>query len=122
MIILHPLDGTPIEHFKDYNELFDCIISAETMKAAKRLNLHQMDWNFTIHHPKQLPALYVESKNPSEALKEALEETLPLIEICTGDYKKPLHIPLTPNVDMGYLKRKWCIDWCTYNHILVKER
>ncbi len=121
MIRIIPLDGNPIEHFEDYNELFECITSTETMKAAKRLKPVHIDWNFTIHHPKRASALYIQSKNPSEAIKEAFEENLALIEICTGDYKKPLYIPLTPNVDMDYLKRKWCIDSCTFHHILVKE-
>ncbi len=121
MIILIPLDGKPTEQFEDYTELFECIISAETMKAAKRLKPQHMDWNFTTHSSKWVPILYTRSKNPSEAIKEAFEENLALIEICTGDYKKPLYIPLTPNVDMEYLKKKWCVDWCTFHHILVKE-
>jgi hypothetical protein len=66
-------------------------------------------------------ALYAHTKNPCAEMQEAFEYNLPLIEICTGDYKNPLYIVLTPNIDMDYLKRKWCIDWCTFHHLLVRE-
>ena len=122
MIIIVPLNGEPIEHFEDYTDLFDYITMIENMKLiAKRPNVKHMDWSFTIYSPKRVLALYAYSRVSSEAMKEAAEENLPLIEICIGDYKKPQHIILTPNVDMDYLKKKWCIDYCTYHHLLVRE-
>ena len=122
MIIIQPLDGTPAEHFETFDQLFECILTTESLKvAAKTSNAKLLNWNFTIHAAKEVVGLFTHSKKPPEVLKEAFEERLPLIEICTGDYKHPLHIVLTPNVDMGYLRKKWCVDYCTYHDLLLRE-
>ena len=68
MIIIVPLDGRPIEHFKDYNDLFECITTLENMKqAAKKPHLPRMNWSFTIHPPKRVSVLYAHAQNPSTA-------------------------------------------------------
>jgi hypothetical protein len=122
MIIIHPLDGTPAEHFEDYNELFECILVNENLKrAAKHPDFKNMDWSFTVFPPIQAAALYALSQDPCPAITEAFEDNLPLIEIYTGDYQKPLYIVDTPNVDMDYLKKKWCVDWCTFHNLVVRE-
>ena len=48
-----------------------------------------------IHPLKQAANLYALSKDPSEAMKEAFEERLPLLEVCTGDHNNPLYIVMT---------------------------
>ena len=122
MIAILPLNGMPAEQFENYNELFDCLSTIENLKLlAKHPNFRQMNWSFTIYSPKRVAALHTNSKDSSVALREAFKENLPLIEICTGDYKNPLYIVVTPNVDMEYLKKKWCIDYCTFHHLLVRE-
>lgn len=122
MIVIVPLNGEPLENFEDYNELFDCITAIENMKLiAKPPNLRHRDWSFAIYAPKRVSALYAYSENPSKAMKEAVEENLPLVEICIGDSQKPQYIILTPNVDIEHLTKKWCVDWCTWHHLLVKE-
>ena len=81
MITIVPLNGEPIEHFEDYNDLFDCITTIENMKLiAKRPSAKRIYWSFTIYPPKQVLVLYAYGKYPSEAMKEAAEENLPLIE------------------------------------------
>ncbi|MGV8949312.1 MAG: hypothetical protein ACOH2E_08150 [Candidatus Paracaedibacter sp.] len=122
MIITQPLDGTPSEHFENFCQLFDCIITTEALKSAERTsNSKPMNWSFIVYPAGQVDILLAAHKKPSEALREAFEEYLPLIEICTGDYKHPTHIVLTPNVDMHYLKKKWYVDWCAWHHIVVRE-
>lgn len=122
MIKVLTLSRTLAGEFENFNDLFDCITTVENLKlVAKNPDFKQMNWSFTIYPPKRAVALHTHSKAPSAAIKEAFEETLPLIEICTGNYKHPLHIALTPNVNMDYLKKKWCVDYCTYHHLLVKE-
>lgn len=122
MIVIVPLHGQPIEHFKDYNELFDCITTIENLKLiAKNLNFNEMNWSFTIHPPRRVAAFYGHLKNSCAAIKEAYEEDLSLIAICRGDYSKPTYIALTPNVDLDYLKKKWCIDYCTWHDLMVRE-
>jgi hypothetical protein len=122
MIVIVPLTGEPVEHFETYDDLFECLTTIESLKIiAKHCDVMHMDWSFTIHPPKRVSNLYDLSHDLSEALKEALAENLPFIAICAGDHKRPSYIVLTPNIDMSYLKRKWCIDWCTWHHLLVRE-
>ena len=123
MIIIQPLNGAPAEHFENFDQLFECIITTEALKvASKTANSKPMNWSFIIYPANQVGALLAVHKNPPEALKEAFEENLSLVEICTGDYKNPLYVVLTPNVDMNYLKKKWCVDYCTYHNLVVRER
>lgn len=122
MIKIVPLDGAPAEYFESFDELFKDVTTTENTKLVDdQPDISQMNWSFTIYPPKRVAALYAHTKEPCAAMQEAFEDHLPLIEICAGDYKKPLYIVLTPNVDMDYLKRKWCIDYCTYHHLLVRE-
>ncbi len=107
MIAILHLDGTPAELFENYDALLDCIIECENEKHS---NDASMDWSFTTYPPGQVVALYAFSQKPCLAMQEAFEENLPLIEICTGDCKNPLYIVATPNVDMDFLKKKWCTD------------
>ena len=118
MIITLPLDGTPAEHFKSYDALLECIMEIE---QEKHTDDTPMDWSFMIYPPTEVVAFYALSQTPCVIIEEAFEEDLPLIEICTGDYKKPLYIAMTPNVDIVYLKKKWCKDYCTFYNLLVKE-
>jgi hypothetical protein len=108
MIIIQPLNGTPAEAFESYDEVFNSL----------GMDDH---WSFTIYPPQRVAALYAHCKDPPEAMRESFEDNLPLIEICAGDYNMPLYIVRTPNVDMDYLKRKWCVDYCTWHHIVVRE-
>jgi hypothetical protein len=54
-------------------------------------------------------------------MKEAFEERLSLIAICTGDYKHPLYVVMTANVNVDYMKKKWCVDYCTCHDLVVRE-
>ena len=122
MIKIVPLDGTPPEHFESFDELFETVTTMENSKLVdEHPDFSHMNWSFTVYPPKRVAALHAHTKDPSVVLQEAFEDHLPLIEICAGDYKKALCIVLTPNVNMDYLKRKWCIDYCTYHHLLVRE-
>jgi len=122
MIILMPFNGKPIEHFKDYNELFDHLLAVENTKLiANNPNFKEMNWRFTIHPPRRVVAFYVHLKDTNEAIKEAYEEDLSLIEICFGDFTKPTYIALTPNTNLDYLKKKWCVEYCVFHHLVVRE-
>ena len=122
MIVIIPLDGQPIELFENYNELFNCIMAIENTKLiARNPNFSEMKWSFTIYPPRRVVAFYAHLKDASEAIREAYEEDLSLIEICAGDYSKPTYIAFTPNVDFDYLKEQWCIDYCTWHDLMVRE-
>jgi hypothetical protein len=122
MIQILSFNGTPAEQFEDYNELFECIIIIENLKLiAKCLDFSHLNWSFTVYSPKRVSSFRTAAKDAPDAVHEAYEENLPLIEICTGDFHNPLYIVVTPNVDMDFLKRQWCIDYCTFHHLLVRE-
>lgn len=90
MIQIQSFNGTPAEHFEDYNELFECIITIENLKlVVKCPDFTHMNWSFTIYPPKREISFRLPHKDAPEAIHEAFDESLPLIEICTGDYKNP---------------------------------
>ena len=122
MIQILSFSGAPAEYFEDYNELFDCITTIENLKlVGKCPDFTHINWSFTIYPPKRQGSLRTPSKDAPSAIHEAADENLPLIEICTGDYYNPLYIVATLNVDMDYLKKKWCVDYCTFHHLHVRE-
>ena len=107
-------------HFENYGELFDCLTMIENLKTmGKRHNF--TNWSFTVFPAKPVAALHTHNKFPFAAVGEAFEEHLPLIEICTGDYKDPSYVVVTPNVDTQYFQQKWCLDYCRFHHLTVKE-
>jgi len=122
MIEIIPLNGSQSLHFENYDQLFDYIVETENMKLLSKRSQHaQIDWSFSIYPPKQVTTLYTYSSNLDDAISEAYEEGLPLIEICAGNYKQPTYIVNTPNVDLDYLRRKWSLDFCTYYDLIVKD-
>jgi hypothetical protein len=122
MIIIVDLNRTVVGQFQNFNKLFECFITLENLKfAPKDPGFKQMDSNFTVFSSKKIATLYANTQQPLTSLIEAYEENLPLIEICTGDYRFPLHVALTPNVDIDYWQKKWYMDWCTCRNLLVRE-
>jgi len=122
MIEIIPLNGSQRLQFESYDQLFDYITETENLKLLEKCpNVKEMNWSFTIYPPRQVAALYSHKDNPDAAIKEAYEEELPLIEICVGCYKNPSYTVYTPNVDIDYLKMKWCLDYCTYHDFLLKD-
>ena len=61
----------------------------------------------------------LEKRDFSEKFQKAYDEELSLLEICTGDYENPLYVSVTPNVDMAYLKEKWCSDYCAFHDLVI---
>jgi len=121
-MIIVSMDGESIGYFKDYNDLFENLIGIENTKfIAVNQNARDRDWTFAIHPPQRVAAFFAHLKDSCEAIKEACEEGSPLIEICAGDYTKPVYIVQTPNVDMDYLKKKWCVEYCGFHHLLIRE-
>lgn len=87
----------------------------------KEADFHSMNWSFTIHPPRHVTAFYAHLKESCDVIKEAYEGELSLIAICTGNYWAPTYIALTPNVNLDYLKRKWCLEYCRFHHLTVRE-
>ena len=122
MIEVIELNDQQIRQFNNYNQLFDYLIEMENRKLFSHYSdFKQMNWSFTIYSLKQVASLYAYSKNPADAIREAFEDELPLIEICNGSYEHPIYIVDTPNVDMDYLKRKWCQHYCQSHDLKLRD-
>ncbi len=121
-MIIVSKDGKLIGYFKDYNDLFENLIGIENTKfMAVNQNARYRDWCFTIHPPQRVAAFFSHLKDSCDAIKEAYEEGLPLIEIYSGDSSKPLYVAQTPNVDMDYLRKRWCMDYCEFQQMGIRE-
>ena len=55
-------------------------------------------------------------------IKEACEQGLSLFEICSGDFGLPEYVALTPMLNVGYLKKKWALNYCACHGITVTEK
>jgi len=122
MIQIKTLDGKKVGIYQDYEELFEHIVEHKNLKLiAKKPNFKDMNWSFVVYQPVWVAYLYNHRKPPCDAVREAFERELPLIEICTGDYKNPRYIVMTPNTDLLYFKKQWCRDYCTFHDLVVQE-
>ena len=122
MIEITTLDGISVGVYDDFDDLFEHLVATENLKLiADDPDFRRMNWSFTIYPPRRVAAFHAYRPPSCEALREAYEEKLFVIEICTGDYKNPTYITLTPNVNLPYLKTKWCIDFCTSFNLIVRE-
>lgn len=128
MIEVYIMPQSLVGLFANYNELFDFICETENQKLSEgHLKYGGSIWSFVLYPPDRVVSLYNDRKrglfapkiNPN--VKEAYEQQLSLVEICTGDYKNPQYIVVTPNVNMEYLKKKWCIEYCTFYNFVVRD-
>ena len=122
MIEIQLSNGLQTKLYDDYDDFVDSIMEQKNLKLlAQKPDVRSMNWSFVIYSPRRVAALYTHHKDPSEVIKEAHANYLPLIEICTGDYENPLQIVLTPNINLEYLKKKWCLDYCKFHHLIVRK-
>jgi len=122
MIEIIRLHGRQVQQFDNYPQLFDYLTEIENLKfISHHSDVKQMNWSFTIYSSKQVASIYAYSKNPADAIREAFEDELPLIEICSGSYSRPLYIVNTPNVNMDYFKQKWCQDYCIFHDLIIRD-
>ena len=122
MIEIQASNGLQRTLYNGYGDLFDCLMKHENLKLlAKKPDFNSLNWSFVIYPPKRVAILHAHQQNPSQMIKEAFENGLSLVEVCTGDYENPVQIVLTPNVNLEYLKKKWCLDYCRFHHLIVRE-
>jgi hypothetical protein len=108
------------EYFQNYNELFDHIVEVENLRMLQlEPDFKTMQWSFTTYVPQHVAVLYAHLKAQNDVVREAFENQLPLIEICTGDFTNPQYVVKTPNLDIEYLKKKWVLAYCTAHDMTV---
>ena len=112
--------------FNNYDKLFDLLAQMDSeIKDGKLfesyLQFEGRNWSFVTYPPDRVAALYQFAITIDPELQEAHDQQLNLLEICTGDYKNPQYIAVTPNIDMDGLKRKWCHDYCAFHGLSLSE-
>ena len=111
------------ELFESYDELFVHLNRLENLKIlAPNPDFTAMNWSFTLYSAERVCLLFEHLREQALPVKEAHEQSLPLIEICTGDFALPEYVVKTPTLNMGYLKRKWSLDYCACHGMSVTEK
>ena len=112
--------------FNNYDKLFDFLAQMDSeIKDGKLfesyLQFEGRSWSFVIYPPDRVAAPYKFAITIDPELQEAHDQQLSLLEICAGDYKNPQYIAVTPNIDVGGLKRIWCHDYCRVHGLALSE-
>jgi hypothetical protein len=112
-----------VELFEDYNDFFRHLVRLENLKMlAPNPDFSAMNWSFTLYSTDRVALLLAHMKDYSLPVKEAYEQGLPLLEICTGDFALPEYVVQTPMLNMDYLKKRWVLDYCHHHSISVVEK
>ncbi len=111
------------EWFQSYDDLFNHITRQEylSMAANPNPNFTTMNWRFTIYAGERVELYFAHLKDKSTSIKEACDQKLPLIEICTNDFTRPEYVVVTPKLDMLPLKKKWVLDYCKAHNMVITE-
>jgi hypothetical protein len=123
MIQIFSADNNVVGLFKDYGDLFKHITSLENTKLMDSTRFPSDIWTFVIFTNKRLSCIYpkILERSFSKIGKEAVEQELDLLEISKGDYHNPLQIPVTENVNVAELRKKWCQEYCdSHDYTLVE--
>lgn len=124
MIQICKLHKVIISSFKNYDELFKYINNLEYRRLFEESdNSSRENWNFTIYPHQRLSYIYYKAREKfsTEIEKEAYERELDLIGIYRGDYKNPIQIPVTPDINIETIKKNWCREYCFANQFYLIE-
>ena len=126
MIQVFGPDRTIIGLFKDYDGLFHHINATESSRLLdSNTSISEDVWTFVLFTNKRLSYIFHKTleRSFSKVGKEAFEQELDLIEISKGDYHNPIHIPVTPDLDVSELRKSWCQEYCdTHDFVLVEHQ
>jgi|GEM_PF-1127168 len=108
--------------FDDDNAFLRFIRDQENQKLLNP-TVGMVYWSFSHYLPSQFKNLCAWVKPEFLTLPQlrALEKGLGLVEICRGDYRKIQEIPVTGDVDVEDLKKKFSRDYCGYRRWLLIE-
>jgi len=135
MLILFDLPKDTIHAFKTYHTLYNHLEYLEKTKGKGK-------WVFARHSHQHVLACYRYIRNQKlsaqparifeqgleRALKQAAAKTIEkgdkkfdFLEIINGNVKKPVFIPITPDVNIIALQQQWCQNYCKeYGYALVE--
>jgi hypothetical protein len=123
MIEVQTVSNNEKETFQSYDNLFEYIVEAENLKMLElEPDFRSMQWSFTAYSPRHVQALYTHLKDQHLAVRQASENQLPLIEICSGDFTNPEYVVGTEDTKIRYLKKKWTLAYCASHGMTIAAK
>ena len=123
MIELRKSDGSLINTFDDYRQLYLNIIHWENNKLLKTPPDIHSQWSFYILSPLQVRELMdtLKKRYDELILQEAWHWQLSLIERCEGDFNNPKLTLVTEGIDVEAIRADWCKSYCEAHALSVTE-
>jgi hypothetical protein len=134
MLILFKKDGTPIQSFTNYAELYRPFANYKelyryiTHEENERLfedhpQFSQTLWSFLYFSPQRVSAFLpaVKKKPDGKIFLEAYRLGLGVVEVCEGDLENVRQILVTADVDVEALRKEWCKKYCDAHGYLLSE-
>jgi len=81
------------------------------------------NWSLAVYSADRVEALAWGLRHFPEnpEFQKAYAEELELLEICDGDCANPRYVALTPDVDVGGLKREWLHGYCAAHGLAIED-
>jgi hypothetical protein len=131
MLILFQLPGSHILALNTYGKLYNHLENLERGKGKGK-------WIFARHSHQRMLSFYRYIRNQKlkifeEGLQEALTEAknkttgkegcknADILEIVNGNIKKPVFVPVTSDVNVESLQKKWCQNYCKAHGFILFE-
>jgi hypothetical protein len=120
MIYIHDPNGKVVQSFYD-DDIFNHVTGGELLEAHPEIM--KPHWGFIVYSRKNVADLNSKLKRESitPPIREAHQQQLGIIEICTGDYSNPRWVPITFRLDIGKLRKDWYLECCKIHGYTVTE-
>jgi len=124
MIHLFNTSTADKKSFYNSDDFFEFIKGIENAKLSEdHPEFGSFGWSFKVFDRRSIFELYhnIKEESLTPSIREAYEQQFDLLEICKGDLSKPIHIPITPDVDVKYFQKLWCFEYCRSRGYEVRE-
>ena len=101
--------------FEGYDALLGFITSVENQKLLEGSpSFGKGYWAFAEYSPEKLKDVcaWIKPGFLTTVQLKALEQNLGLLEICRGDPAAIWEVPVTPELDVEEIRKKFCLDYC----------
>lgn len=115
MLKVFDLSKSKIGVFDDYNALLGFITSVENQKLLEGgPSFVKGYWAFAEYSPEKLKDVcaWIKPGYLTTVQLKALEENLGLLEIYRGDAAAVWEVPVTSELDVEEIRKKFCVDYC----------
>ena len=115
MLNVFDLSKRNIGVFDDYNALLGFITSLENEKLLEgHPSFGKGYWAFAEYSPEKLKHVcaWIKPGYLTTVQLKALEQKLGVLEICRGDAAAVWEVPVTSELDVEGIRKKFCLDYC----------